>query len=173
MGTLMSDPTNLPTLTRDVPDAVLTEIGRAVVEWSFLEEIVNLGIAGMLKMDPKFSRRITGPIRNFRQRQQILRNLCEVSLKDKKDRERFKETFKAIDDAYTERNQLAHAVWWGLEDANGPVLQFVKPGTPFQDKHPHQIHHAALKIRSAADALTDFLVGPGKFSWPNSLRTKL
>ena len=68
MGLVMSDDISKPKLTRDLPDDYLTENGRVAVEWTVLEEVVNLGIAGVLNRPIKQVQLITTPIRNFRQR---------------------------------------------------------------------------------------------------------
>jgi hypothetical protein len=160
-------------LTREIPDTHLAEIGRVVVEWSFLEEVVNLGIAGLLSLPIAKARLITGPIRGFRQRLQILRSLAELTLEDKDDRAAFKDVFKAVEDAYAESNRMAHAVWWGLEDDDARALQFVTTDKPLNDLGEHHIHLAAIKVRSATDALTRFLTGPeNSYRWPGSSPTK-
>lgn len=168
----MSDATLSFKLTRDIPDRYLTEIGRAVVEWSFLEDIVNLGISGLLKLSPAMGRKITLPIRNFRQRLQILKSLTEATAKGDADKEAFKLTFKVIEDAYKERNHLAHAVWWAADEIDNRIIQIVKPGDPITDHSVESIRQASIKIRAASDALTNFLAGPEGFEWPKTSHPK-
>lgn len=163
----MSDDITKPNLTRDLPSDHLTEIGRVVVEWAFLEEVVNLGIAGILNRPIEQARLITTPIRNFRQRLTILKEFSKLTIKDDADQENLKRAFKAVETAYGERNKVAHGVWWGLDGPNYPSIRYTKPSAPFEELHTKDIRAIADSIRAASDDLTEFLSGQAP-PWPRS-----
>ena len=163
----MSDKLSRPKLTRDLPVDHLTEIGRVVVEWAFLEEVVNLGIAGLLNRPIEQAQLITTPIRNFRQRLAILKEFSKLTAKDDADREHLKRAVSAVERAYNERNKVAHGVWWGLEGSNHPSLRYTKPSAPFEELHTRDIRAIADNIRAASDDLAEFLTGEAP-PWPRS-----
>jgi hypothetical protein len=161
----MNQKKSFPNLTRNLPDAHLAEIGRVVVEWSFLEGIVDLAIAALLNLSPNKGLLITQNIRGFRSRLDILKSLVSESLREGETVDEVKRVIKLVEKAYAERNKIAHALWWGLDAPNYPALMFRKAGTPFDEMHPPQIRQIADDVRQASEKLSNFLAGKS-FSWP-------
>ena len=97
--------------------AVLADMTRIVMRWSHIESAVNIGICTILNIPDNEREALIGPIRAFRAREQIFRNLLEIKAREaKNDPEFVDKLFAEITKCYDIRNKIVHGHWLAYND---------------------------------------------------------
>ena len=149
--------------TRELSENKFAAIGKVVVYWSHLETIIEVGIWSMLGITPRVGTALSTPLR-FRQRMDIFRSIARDFFRDDPDKfDEFKKIWDQVMDAYGERNQLDHAIWWEFPQGS----QYPAIRVRLKEKHlpspvvdqmtAEEISKTSDKIEKVMFKLNDFL----------------
>src|SRR5262245_59782430 len=106
-----------------VSDEFLKEMGRATLHWSLVEHYVNWTIGALLVVPLGQVIALIVPIRNFRQRLEIMTEVFKEAIRDADAVKDLIKIVGEIERLYAVRNKVAHYLWTVPDDVSTDTIR--------------------------------------------------
>lgn len=111
--------------SRQLSDRHLRVMGLIISEWSFLESVINLGLWGFLGINQEHGRAVTSFL-GVRAQLNLIEAIARRTFGDTKTFEGLRPILGRIENARSERNKVAHAIWYASDDGGSPEFGFAE-----------------------------------------------